>query len=210
VSATKSKNLVIVESPTKCKTLKKFLGREFEVEATIGHIKDLPKSKLGVEVENDFKPDYHIIKGKQKVLSQLKAAAKKANTIYLAPDPDREGEAIAWHMAEELRGTKKKIRRAYFNEITKSAVLRGIEEAGEIDHKMVQAQQARRVLDRLVGYQVSPILWKTLHYGLSAGRVQSVALRIVCEREEQVLNFKPEEYWSIKALLETDKKEKFL
>lgn len=209
MSASKFKNLVIVESPTKCKTLKKFLGREFEVEATIGHIKDLPKSQLGVDLENDFKPDYQILEGKEKVIGRLKKEARKANTIYLAPDPDREGEAIAWHVAEELRGTKKKIRRAYFNEITKSAVLKGIEEAGEIDHKMVQAQQARRVLDRLVGYQVSPILWKTLHFGLSAGRVQSVALRIVCEREEQILNFKPEEYWSIKALLETDKKEKF-
>jgi len=209
VKGSKNKNLVIVESPTKSKTLKKFLGKEFEVEATLGHIKDLPKSKLGVEIENDFQPDYQVIKGKQKVISRLKTEAKKVATVYLAPDPDREGEAIAWHVAEELKGVKTRIRRAYFNEITKSAVLKGIEGAGEIDQRMVQAQQARRVLDRLVGYQVSPILWKTLHYGLSAGRVQSVALRVVCEREAEILDFKSVEYWSIKALLETDKREKF-
>jgi len=205
----KSKNLVIVESPTKSKTLKKFLGKDFEVEATLGHIKDLPKSKLGVEVENDFKPDYVVIKGKQKVISKLKSEAKKVGTVYLAPDPDREGEAIASHLAEELQKVNKNVRRARFNEITKSAVLKGIEEAGQIDRNMVQAQQARRVLDRLVGYQVSPILWKTIHYGLSAGRVQSVALRVVCEREEEIKNFKPQEYWSIKALLQTDNQEKF-
>jgi DNA topoisomerase-1 len=179
------------------------------VEATLGHIKDLPKSKLGVEVENDFKPDYVVIKGKQKIISKLKSEAKKVGTVYLAPDPDREGEAIAYHVAEELQKVNKNVRRAYFNEITKSAVLKGIKEAGHIDRNMVQAQQARRVLDRLVGYQVSPILWKTIHYGLSAGRVQSVALRVVCEREEEIKNFKPQEYWSIKALLQTDKKEKF-
>ncbi len=209
MSKIKKKNLLIVESPTKCKTLKKFLGKEFEVEATVGHVKDLPKSKLGVNIEKDFQPDYHVLPGKLKLINRLRQDARKSDTVYLAPDPDREGEAIAWHVAEEVKKSNKKIRRAYFNEITKSAVLKGIEEAGEIDHKMVQAQQARRVLDRLVGYQVSPILWKTLHYGLSAGRVQSVALRMVCEREEAILNFKPEEYWSIKALLETDKKEKF-
>lgn len=209
VKSGKSRNLVIVESPTKSKTLKKFLGNDFEVEATVGHIKDLPKSKLGVEIENDFQPEYVVIKGKQKIISRLKSEAKKAFAVYLAPDPDREGEAIAWHVAEELQKSNKNIRRACFNEITKSAVLKGIQQAGQIDQKMVQAQQARRVLDRLVGYQVSPILWKTLHYGLSAGRVQSVALRVVCEREEQIVSFKPEEYWSIRALLETAKKEKF-
>ncbi|MCI0532268.1 MAG: type I DNA topoisomerase [candidate division Zixibacteria bacterium] len=205
----RKKSLVIVESPTKCKTLKKFLGRDFDVQATVGHIKDLPKSKLGVDVDNDFKPDYAVIKGKEKVISQLKKDAAKVDKIYLAPDPDREGEAIAWHVAEELKKKGTVIKRAYFNEITKSAVLSGLEQAGEIDYNMVQAQQARRVLDRLVGYKVSPILWKTVYRGLSAGRVQSVALRMVCERENEVVNFKPEEYWSIKALLETQKREKF-
>jgi DNA topoisomerase-1 len=203
------KKLVIVESPAKTKTLKKFLGGEFLVEASLGHVKDLPEKNLGVDIENDFTPDYKIIKGKQKILTRLKSEAKKAKMVYLAPDPDREGEAIAWHIATEIEKVNPQIYRASFNEITREAVLSGIKEAGEIDMNKVNAQQARRILDRLVGYKTSPILWKTLYRGLSAGRVQSVALRMICEREKQIEDFVPQEYWSITAILETDKKESF-
>lgn len=191
------KNLVIVESPTKTKTLKKFLGSGYDVEATMGHIIDLPGSRLGVDVEHDFRPEYEQIEGKEKVIKALKDAAKKADIIYLAPDPDREGEAIAWHVASILKGTKAKLRRATFNEITKSAVSEALKNAGDIDKNKVDAQQARRVLDRLVGYQISPFLWKTVCRGLSAGRVQSVALRLVCEREAEIRAFVPQEYWTI-------------
>jgi DNA topoisomerase-1 len=203
------KKLVIVESPAKTKTLKKFLGEEFLVEASLGHVKDLPEKNLGVDIENDFTPDYKVIKGKQKILTRLKSEAKKAKMVYLAPDPDREGEAIAWHIATEIGKVNPQIYRASFNEITKEAVLTGIKEAGEIDMNKVNAQQARRILDRLVGYKTSPILWKALYRGLSAGRVQSVALRMICEREKQIEDFVPQEYWSITAILETDKKESF-
>ena len=203
------KKLVIVESPAKTKTLKKFLGGEFLVEASLGHVKDLPEKNLGVEIENDFAPSYVIIEGKEKILNRLKSEAKKAKAVYLAPDPDREGEAIAWHIATEIEKVNPKIYRASFNEITKEAVLTGIKEAGEIDMNKVNAQQARRILDRLVGYKVSPILGKTIYRGLSAGRVQSVALRMICEREKQIDDFVPQEYWSITAILETDKKESF-
>jgi DNA topoisomerase-1 len=203
------KKLVIVESPAKTKTLKKFLGEEFLVEASLGHVKDLPEKNLGVDVENDFTPDYKIIKGKQKILARLKSEAKKAKMVYLAPDPDREGEAIAWHIATEIGKVNPQIYRASFNEITKEAVLSGIKEAGEIDMNKVNAQQARRILDRLVGYKTSPILWKTLYRGLSAGRVQSVALRMLCEREKQIEDFVPQEYWSIIAILETKDKKSF-
>ena len=173
-------NLVIVESPTKCKTLTRYLGKDYHIMATIGHIRDLPKSRLGVDVENDFEPEYEIIKGKEKVLSQLKKAAKKAKAVYLAPDPDREGEAIAWHVASSLKkGTKADFLRVAFNEITKPAVVKAIKRPREIDMNLVNAQQARRVLDRIVGYTVSPFLWKTVLPKLSAGRVQSVALRLV-------------------------------
>ncbi|HWO57159.1 MAG TPA: type I DNA topoisomerase [bacterium] len=192
-----AKNLVIVESPTKTKTLKKFLGANYDVAATMGHIVDLPSSRLGVDVENDFRPEYEQIEGKEKVIKTLKEAAKKADVIYLAPDPDREGEAIAWHVAGILKGSKAKLRRATFNEITKSAVIEALKNAGSIDQNKVDAQQARRVLDRLVGYQISPFLWKTVCRGLSAGRVQSVALRLVCEREAEIRAFVPQEYWSI-------------
>ena len=192
-----AKSLVIVESPTKTKTLKKFLGAGYDVEATMGHIIDLPSSRLGVDVENDFRPEYEKIEGKEKVIKALKEAAKKADVIYLAPDPDREGEAIAWHVAGILKGVKGKLRRATFNEITKSAVSEALKNAGEIDQNKVDAQQARRVLDRLVGYQISPFLWKTVCRGLSAGRVQSVALRLVCEREAEIRAFVPQEYWTI-------------
>ena len=203
------KDLVIVESPAKTKALKKFLGKEYMVEASVGHVKDLPQKKLGVQIENDFAPNYEIIKGKNKVLNQLKSQSRKARAVYLAPDPDREGEAIAWHIAQEIEEINPRIFRASFNEITKRAVLEGIQQAGEIDMDRVDAQQARRILDRLVGYKISPFLWKTVYRGLSAGRVQSVALRIVCEREEEIENFVPKEYWSISALLETQGKESF-
>jgi DNA topoisomerase-1 len=203
------KKLVVVESPAKTKTLKKFLGEDFLVEASLGHVKDLPEKNLGVDIENDFTPDYKIIKGKKKILDRLKLDAKKAKMIYLAPDPDREGEAIAWHIATEIEKVNPRIHRASFNEITKEAVLAGIKEAGKIDMNKVNAQQTRRILDRLVGYKVSPILWKTVYRGLSAGRVQSVALRMICEREKQIKDFIPQEYWSITAVLETEKKESF-
>jgi len=204
------RNLVIVESPTKTKALKKFLGKEFMVEASVGHVKDLPKKDLGVEIENGFAPRYEIIKGKKKVLDQLKSQSRKAKAVYLAPDPDREGEAIAWHIASEIKKINPRILRASFNEITEQAVLEGIQQAGQIDMNKVNAQQARRILDRLVGYKISPLLWKTVFKGLSAGRVQSVALRIICERETEIENFVPKEYWSITAQLETQKSESFI
>ncbi len=204
-----SKNLVIVESPTKSKVLKKFLGQKFEVEASLGHIKDLPKSKLGVDIEKNFTPQYVLIKGKKKIVEKLKKEASAAEKVYLAPDPDREGEAIAWHIATEIKRANPQILRASFNEITKQAVLNGIKEAGNLDLNKVNAQQARRILDRLVGYQVSPVLWKTIFRGLSAGRVQSAALRMLCEREEAIKNFVPQEYWSIETLLENKKQKAF-
>jgi len=194
-----AKNLIIVESPTKTKTLSKFLGKDYAITATKGHIIDLPPKKLGVDPDNGFAPQYEVIEGKKAVIKALKTAAAKAEVVYLAPDPDREGEAIAWHIADQLKKSKVVIKRATFNEITKSAVLRGLQEAGELDLKRYNAQQARRVLDRLVGYRVSPFLWKTVCKGLSAGRVQSVALRLVCEREQAIRDFKPQEYWSITA-----------
>jgi DNA topoisomerase-1 len=203
------RNLVIVESPAKARTIAKYLGPGFEVKASNGHVRDLPKSKLGVDVAKGFQPSYVLIKGKGKILKDLKSSARTANIIYLAPDPDREGEAIAWHLAETLGDDPERIRRLAFYEITK----RGIEEAlaspREIDMSKVQAQQARRILDRLVGYQVSPFLWKTVRYGLSAGRVQSVALRLICEREEEIRAFVPREYWTLDADLETPKRESF-
>ena len=204
-----AKNLVIVESPAKSKTLTRFLGKDFETMSTVGHIVDLPKSKLGVDPDNDFAPDYTVIKGKEKVIAELKKAAKKADKVYLAPDPDREGEAIAWHVANELKSTKTKMVRVTFNEITKEAVRAAIEHPREIDINLVNAQQARRVLDRLVGYSVSPFLWKTVARNLSAGRVQSVALRLVCEREAEIKAFVEQEYWQIKAKLATSKKATF-
>jgi len=205
-----AKNLLIVESPTKSKTLKRFLGRGFSIEATIGHIIDLPKSKLGVDPDNGFAIDYEKIKGKAKVIKKIKDAAKKADCVYLAPDPDREGEAIAWHVATELAKVSKKIVRVTFNEITKKAVTEAIENPREINLQLVNAQQARRALDRLVGYKVSPFLWKTITYGLSAGRVQSVALRIICEREAEIDVFVIEEYWEIEALLSDKSKKQIL
>ncbi len=195
------KSLVIVESPAKAKTIEKYLGKNFKVMASVGHVRDLPPKKLGVDVKKKFKPTYEIIKGKDKVIEAIKAEGKKADHIYLAPDPDREGEAIAWHIAEELKSEKKKIKRILFNEITKKAVSEAINHPLEIDIKKFESQQARRILDRLVGYQISPVLWDKVRRGLSAGRVQSVALRLVVDREKEVLAFKPEEYWSIEANL---------
>lgn len=204
------KSLVIVESPTKIDTLKKIIGKGFTVKASVGHLKDLPKKKLGVDIDNDFKPDYITIRGKGKILAALKAAAKKADDIYLAPDPDREGEAIAFHIANELaKLTKGKIYRVMFNELTKKAVNDAIDNPTELNVNKVNAQQARRILDRLVGYKISPILWKKVHRGLSAGRVQSVALKMVCDREKEIKKFKQEEYWSITANLKGSKDPEF-
>src|SRR5947209_4401071 len=196
------KSLVILESPAKAKTIEKYLGKDFQVMASVGHIRDLPPKKLGVDVKKKFKPTYEIIKGKDKVIDAIKAAAKKAEKIYLAPDPDREGEAIAWHIVEELKGEKKKIKRILFNEITKKAVSEAIKHPIEIDQKKFESQQARRILDRLVGYQISPVLWDKVRRGLSAGRVQSVALRLVVDREKEIEAFKSEEYWSVEAYLD--------
>src|SRR6187549_3074435 len=196
-----AKALVVVESPAKAKTINKYLGRDFKVIASMGHVRDLPKSKLGVDVDDDFKPDYVVIPDRAKVIKELKEAAKAADDIYVATDPDREGEAIGWHLSEELGGKKKKIHRLMFNEITKKAILEAIKHPGEIDMRMVDAQQARRVLDRLVGYQISPILWDKVRRGLSAGRVQSVALKLICDREREIEAFVPEEYWHITARL---------
>ncbi len=198
------KSLVIVESPAKAKTIAKYLGRNYTVKASVGHIMDLPKSKLGVDIEKDFQPTYIQIKGKAPVVRELKAAAKKVDRVLLATDPDREGEAIAAHVAETITAgaPAKDVYRVLFNEITKKAILQAVEHPGKIDTNKVDAQQARRVLDRLVGYQISPILWKKVRRGLSAGRVQSVALRLICEREEEIKAFVPEEFWSLTALLE--------
>src|SRR5438094_5102489 len=196
-----AKALVVVESPAKAKTINKYLGRDFKVVASMGHIRDLPKSKLGVDVENDFAEEYESIASRKKVIKELKDAAKEASDIYVATDPDREGEAIGWHLAEELGGKRKKIHRLVFNEITKKAVQEALKHPGEIDQKMVDAQQARRVLDRLVGYKISPILWDKVRRGLSAGRVQSVALKLVCDREREIEQFVPVEYWHVFARL---------
>ncbi len=199
----------MVESPTKTKTLKKFLGRNYKIMATKGHIIDLPKSKLGVDIENDFEPQYLVIRGKKSVIDEIAKEAKKAGKVYLAPDPDREGEAIAQHLYSRLKDHNDNIYRITYNELTKDAVKRALKEAGQIDSDKVMAQQARRILDRLVGYKVSPILWKTVLRGLSAGRVQSVALKIISEREAEIEKFEPKEYWKIKAELATEKGDKF-
>lgn len=201
-----AKSLVIVESPTKAKTISKYLGRGYTVMASVGHIKDLPTSKLGVDLEHDFKPQYVTIKGKSKVLADIKKKAEESDKIFLAPDPDREGEAIAWHLSEELRGKSKKksdgkVFRVLFNEITERAVKQALQSPGQIDMKLVNAQQARRVLDRIVGYQGSQLLWNKVRRGLSMGRVQSVAVRLMCEREAEREAFRAEEYWSIIVLL---------
>ena len=196
-----AKYLVIVESPAKVKTIKKFLGTNYEVMASNGHVRDLPKSRLGIDVEGDFEPKYITIRGKGDILAALRKEVKKADKIYLATDPDREGEAISWHLYEALKLAEKKVYRITFNEITKTAVKESLKNAKEIDMNLVDAQQARRCLDRMVGYRISPLLWAKVKRGLSAGRVQSVALRIICDREAEIEAFIPEEYWTLEASL---------
>ena len=196
-----TKSLVVVESPTKARTVKKLLDRKYEVVASMGHIKDLPRSQLGVDVDHEFTPKYVVPKGKGPIIKELKAAAKKASAVYLATDPDREGEAISWHLASILNPVNPKIKRIEFHEVTKEAVGKALRTPRDIDTNLVNAQQARRILDRLVGYKISPLLWRKIRGGLSAGRVQSVAVRLICEREQEIEAFVPQEYWSIAARL---------
>jgi DNA topoisomerase I len=196
------KPLVIVESPTKVRTITKYLGRSYNVAATVGHIKDLPPKEMGIDIDQDFKPKYRTIPGKQKVITALKKAAGQSSDIFLAPDPDREGEAIAWHTVDVLKKKGRNFHRVLFHELTKSAIVKAMAAPEDLNREKYEAQQTRRILDRLVGYQVSPLLWKKVKGGLSAGRVQSVAVRIICERERAIFAFEPEEYWSITALLE--------
>ena len=198
---TMAKYLVIVESPAKVKTIKKFLGPNYEVAASNGHVRDLPKSQMGIDVENGYEPKYITIRGKGDILAKLRKEVKKAEKVYLATDPDREGEAISWHLFESLKLQDKKVYRIAFNEITKTAVKESLKNAREIDMNLVDAQQARRMLDRMMGYRISPLLWAKVKRGLSAGRVQSVALRIICDREDEINAFIPEEYWSLDAIL---------
>ena len=200
--------LVIVESPTKVKTVKKYLGSNYTVMASQGHVRDLPKSSLGIDVDHDFEPKYITIRGKGELVASLKKAAAKADRIYLATDPDREGEAISWHLAAALKLDPKKMRRITFNEITKTAVKASLKNARDIDMNLVDEQQARRILDRMVGYEISPLLWKKIKRGLSAGRVQSVALRIIADREEQIGAFIPKEYWTLDAVLNAEGQKK--
>lgn len=204
-----AKSLVIVESPAKAKTINKFLGKDFMVMASVGHVKDLPKSKLGIDIDKGFEPHYETIKGKAATIKELKKAGKTAERIFLAPDPDREGEAIAWHIAEEIDKKSEKTSRVLFNEITEKAVKEAIANPIALDQNKYEAQQARRVLDRLVGYQVSPILWDKVRRGLSAGRVQSVAVRLICDREREIQAFVPREYWSVTGRFETLGKDAF-
>ena len=200
--------LIIVESPAKANTIKKFLGGSTKVIASMGHVRDLPKSKLGVDVEHNFEPEYINIRGKGDLIKELKKDAKSAKKVYLATDPDREGEAIAWHLSNILDVDKEKITRVTFNEITKTAVQKAIKEPRDIDINLVDAQQARRVLDRIVGYKMSPVLWKKVRRGLSAGRVQSVAVKLIVDREEEIEKFIPEEYWNIYVKLLDEKSKK--
>ena len=199
-------NLVIVESPAKATTISKYLGKNYTVEASMGHVRDLPKSKLGVDIEDNFTPKYITIRGKGELIAKLKKAAKKADKIYLATDPDREGEAISWHLANILKISEDETCRIVFNEITKGAVKESIKGARKINLNLVDAQQARRVLDRLVGYEISPILWKNVKWGLSAGRVQSAALKLICDKEEEIKAFEPKEYWTVDCVLKKERK----
>ena len=203
-----AKNLVIVESPAKVKTIKKFLGANYEVAASMGHVRDLPKSQMGIDVENDYEPKYITIRGKGELLAGLRKQVKKADKIYLATDPDREGEAISWHLVKGLNLEGKKVYRIAFNEITKQAVKEALKNQRELDMDLVDAQQARRVLDRMVGYKISPLLWAKVKRGLSAGRVQSVALRIICDREEEINAFVPEEYWNLEISFDIEGEKK--
>lgn len=204
------KSLIIVESPAKAKTINKYLGKEYIVEASVGHIKNLPKSKLSVDIENDFSVVYETIEGKEEFVDRIKDKAARAKAVFIATDPDREGEAIAAHIADEIRDTNKHIKRVLFHEITESGVREGMAHPKKIDSHLVMSQQARRAMDRIVGYKVTPFVWKTVYYGLSAGRVQSVALRLICEREAVIQGFVPEEYWSLTAEFATQRDDKFL
>lgn len=199
-------SLVVVESPAKARTIGKYLGKGYTVKATVGHLRDLPQRELGVDIENGFAPKYVTIRGKGKTLAELKKVAKRSTNVFLATDPDREGEAIAWHVADQL-GDGSKIHRVLFHEITKEAVAQAMKNPIPIDRRKVDAQVARRILDRLVGYKASPLLWKSVKTGLSAGRVQTVALRLLVERQGEIEKFKPKEYWSIEAELKAKKKE---
>ena len=199
-------NLVIVESPAKAKTIAKYLGKNYVVEASMGHVRDLPKSKLGVDIEDNFNPKYITIRGKGELIDKLRKAAKKADKVYLATDPDREGEAISWHLANILKIPEEAECRIVFNEITKTAVKNSIKAARKVNINLVDAQQARRILDRLVGYQISPILWRNVKWGLSAGRVQSVALKLICDREEEIKAFEPKEFWTVDCVMKKDRK----
>src|SRR6058998_149101 len=199
--ATRKRALVVVESPTKVKTIQKYLDSKYIVKASMGHVRDLPKSKIGVDVKKNFKPMYVVSPAKKKILDDLKKAAEKVDALFVATDPDREGEAIGWHLAEELDVPKKNVYRITFNEITERAVKAAFTQPGKIDLKKVDAQQARRVLDRLVGYSLSPLLWEKVQRGLSAGRVQSVAVRLIVDREREIQAFVPLEYWSLHAKL---------
>jgi DNA topoisomerase-1 len=199
--------LVIVESPAKVKTIKKFLSAGYKVEASMGHIRDLPKSQIGIDVDKNFEPKYITIRGKGPITEKLKKEAKNVDKIYLATDPDREGEAISWHLAALLGVDVNSACRIEFNEITKTAVTNALKHPRKLDLDLIDAQQARRVLDRLVGYKISPLLWKKIKKGLSAGRVQSVAVRLICDRENEIKNFVPKEYWSLVSKL-TDPKSK--
>jgi DNA topoisomerase-1 len=196
-----SKSLLIVESPTKAKTLGRYLGKDFIVKASVGHIKDLPANKLGISLDEEFRPEYQVMRGKKKIIEELKQAASRADSIYLGPDPDREGEAIAWHIAEEIGAGNKPVHRVLFYELTQKAIREAIAHPNELNLKLYEAQQTRRILDRLVGYMISPLLWEKVRRGLSAGRVQSVALRLICEREREIQAFETEEYWTIDARL---------
>ena len=198
--------LVIVESPAKAKTIGKYLGKNYIVEASMGHVRDLPKSRLGVDIDNNYTPKYITIRGKGELIDKLRKAAKKADKVYLATDPDREGEAISWHLANILKISEDETCRIVFNEVTKTAVKASIKEARKINLDLVDAQQARRILDRLVGYEISPILWKNVKWGLSAGRVQSAALKLICDREKEIKEFEPKEYWSIDCMLKKERK----
>ncbi len=196
-----AKALVVVESPTKAKTINKILGAEYLVKSCMGHVRDLPPKELGIDIEHDFQPRYETIRGKGRILQELRKAAQKADDVYLATDPDREGEAIAWHVAHAIARKENDVKRILFNEITPRAVREAMQRWGRLDMDKINAQQARRVLDRLVGYEISPLLWRVIHAGLSAGRVQSVALRLICERDREIEAFEPEEYWSVEALV---------
>ena len=201
------KNLVIVESPAKAKTIEKYLGRNYKVLASVGHIRDLKKSSMSVDIENNYEPQYINIRGKGSLINDLKKEARKANKVFLASDPDREGEAISWHLAHILDLDENDTNRVVFNEITKDAVKNAFKEPRKIDMDLVDAQQARRILDRLVGYSISPILWKKVKKGLSAGRVQSVALKLIIDRENEINNFQPEEYWTIDGVFKKGSKQ---